>query len=79
MENGQWELLQFIFYSKQSIGGMTMSDKRKLLFLDIDGTLTPAGSNNPPESAMKAIRAAQAAGHMYSSARAAIRTCSRRC
>ena len=41
-----------------------MSDKRKLLFLDIDGTLTPAGSNNPPESAMKAIRAAQAAGHM---------------
>ena len=41
-----------------------MSDKRKLLFLDIDGTLTVAGSNNPPESAMKAIRAAQAAGHM---------------
>ena len=37
---------------------------RKLIFLDIDGTLTPAGSNNPPESAMKAIRAAQKAGHM---------------
>lgn len=41
-----------------------MSINRKLLFLDIDGTLTPAGSNIPPESAMKAIRAAQAAGHM---------------
>ena len=37
---------------------------RKCIFLDIDGTLTPAGSNIPPESAMKAIRAAQAAGHM---------------
>ena len=36
---------------------------RKLIFLDIDGTLTPAGSNVPPESALKAIRAAQAAGH----------------
>ena len=37
---------------------------RKLIFLDIDGTLTPAGSNNPPESAMKAIRKAQANGHL---------------
>ena len=37
---------------------------RKCIFLDIDGTLTPAGSNHPPESALKAIRAAQAAGHM---------------
>ena len=37
---------------------------RKLIFLDIDGTLTPAGSNTPPESALRAIRAAQAAGHM---------------
>ena len=41
-----------------------MSINKKLLFLDIDGTLTVAGNNNPPESAMKAIRAAQAAGHM---------------
>lgn len=41
-----------------------MADTKKLIFLDIDGTLTPAGSNNPPESAMKAIRKAQAAGHM---------------
>ncbi len=38
--------------------------KRKLIFLDIDGTLTPAGSNVPPESAMKAIRQAQANGHL---------------
>ena len=37
---------------------------RKCIFLDIDGTLTPAGSNYPPESAMKAVRAAQANGHM---------------
>ena len=36
---------------------------RKLIFLDIDGTLTPAGSNTPPESAMRAIRLAQANGH----------------
>lgn len=38
--------------------------KQKLVFLDIDGTLTPAGSNTPPESAMKAIRAAQKNGHL---------------
>mgnify|MGYP002625921926 CR=1 FL=1 len=37
--------------------------KQKLIFLDIDGTLTPAGSNTPPESAMTAIRKAQANGH----------------
>ena len=37
--------------------------KEKLIFLDIDGTLTPAGSNVPPESALKAIRVAQAKGH----------------
>ena len=36
---------------------------RKLIFLDIDGTLTPAGSNTPPESAMRAIRKAQSLGH----------------
>ena len=40
-----------------------MGDK-KLIFLDIDGTLTPAGSNVPPESALKAIRAAQQKGHL---------------
>ena len=37
--------------------------KKKCIFLDIDGTLTPAGSNIPPKSAMRAIRAAQANGH----------------
>lgn len=37
--------------------------KEKLIFLDIDGTLTQAGSNVPPESALKVIRAAQAKGH----------------
>ena len=37
---------------------------RKLIFLDIDGTLTPAGSNHPPESAMRAVKAAQAKGHL---------------
>ena len=36
---------------------------RKLIFLDIDGTLTAPGSNIPPESALEAIRAARAAGH----------------
>jgi len=37
--------------------------KEKLVFLDIDGTLTIPGSNTPPESAMKAVRLAQAKGH----------------
>ncbi len=36
---------------------------RKLIFLDIDGTLTVAGNNTPPESAMKAVRLAQEKGH----------------
>ena len=36
---------------------------KKLIFLDIDGTLTPAGSNVPPESALTAIRQAQGKGH----------------
>ena len=31
----------------------------KLLFLDIDGTLTEPGYNTPPESALKAIKMAQ--------------------
>ena len=37
--------------------------KRKLIFLDIDGTLTMPGSNTPPESAMKAVRFAREKGH----------------
>lgn len=36
---------------------------KKLIFLDIDGTLTPPGSNQPPQSALDAIAAAQRAGH----------------
>lgn len=36
---------------------------KKLIFLDIDGTLTVAGSNVPPESALRAIRAAQRKGN----------------
>ncbi|MCH5343275.1 MAG: HAD family hydrolase [Acetatifactor sp.] len=38
--------------------------KKKVIFLDIDGTLTVAGSNVPPESALQAIRAAQEKGHL---------------
>ncbi len=37
--------------------------EKKLIFLDIDGTLTPPGSNTPPASAMDAVRKAQARGH----------------
>lgn len=37
--------------------------KQKLVFVDIDGTLTPPGTNVPPQSALKAIRAAQKNGH----------------
>ena len=38
-------------------------EQKKLIFLDIDGTLTPAGSNVPPESALEVIRTARARGH----------------
>ena len=37
--------------------------KKKLIFLDIDGTLTSAGSNVPPDSALEAIKKAQKAGN----------------
>lgn len=37
--------------------------KTKLIFLDIDGTLTAPGSNVPPASALEAIHAAQKKGH----------------
>ncbi len=36
---------------------------RKLIFLDIDGTLTIPGSNVPPKSALDAIHAVQNLGH----------------
>ncbi len=35
----------------------------KVIFLDIDGTLVPPGSLEPPASALAAIRAAQKKGH----------------
>lgn len=37
--------------------------EQKLIFLDIDGTLTLPGSFTPPDSALAAIRAAQRKGH----------------
>ena len=39
-----------------------MSD-RKLIFLDVDGTLTPPGGYEPPESALRAVRRARELGH----------------
>lgn len=38
--------------------------EKKVIFLDIDGTLTVAGSNVPPDSALQAIRVAQEKGHL---------------
>lgn len=37
---------------------------KKLIFLDIDGTLTEAGSNVPPDSALEAIRKTQEKGNL---------------
>ena len=37
---------------------------RKLIFLDIDGTLTVAGENTPPDSALEAIRRTQEKGNL---------------
>lgn len=37
--------------------------EQKLIFLDIDGTLTEPGCNTPPESALEAIRRARRAGN----------------
>ena len=36
---------------------------QKLIFLDVDGTLTPPGGYEPPESALAAIRMAREKGH----------------
>ena len=36
---------------------------RKIIFLDIDGTLTEPGCNVPPDSAIEAIRQAREEGH----------------
>lgn len=38
--------------------------EKKLIFLDIDGTLTEPGKNVPPASALEAVRGAQANGHI---------------
>lgn len=37
--------------------------KQKLIFLDVDGTLAEPGTNQPPASALEAIRLARAKGH----------------
>ena len=37
--------------------------KKKLIFLDVDGTLTHAGSYEPPESAIRACKKARELGH----------------
>lgn len=37
--------------------------ERKLIFLDIDGTLTEPGKNVPPDTAVESIRRARANGH----------------
>ncbi len=38
--------------------------RKRIIFLDIDGTLTEPGCNEPPESALTAIRGAQRNGHL---------------
>ena len=42
---------------------MSTAMSKKLIFLDIDGTLTAPGAATPPDSAMAAVRAARNAGH----------------
>ena len=37
---------------------------KKIIFLDIDGTLTEPGSNEPPASALEAIKNARKAGNL---------------
>lgn len=37
---------------------------KKVIFIDIDGTLTEPGSNIPPASALEAVKAAQKKGHL---------------
>lgn len=37
---------------------------KKIIFLDIDGTLTEPGSNEPPASALEAIKSARKAGNL---------------
>ena len=44
------------------LAGEEMTD-RKLIFLDVDNTLTVAGGYEPPESALRAVRKARELGH----------------
>ena len=37
---------------------------KKVIFLDIDGTLAEPGHSEPPASAIEAVRKAQAAGNL---------------
>ena len=37
---------------------------KKLIFLDIDGTLCQPGSNIPPASALEAVQKAHASGNL---------------
>ena len=39
---------------------MKQQTVKRIVFLDIDGTLTEPGSNEPPESAVQAVRRARA-------------------
>ncbi len=48
---------------------------RKIIFLDIDGTLTEAGSNVPPRSAIEAVRETQKKEIMYFCVREGIMIC----
>lgn len=45
--------------------GLNMEEriKSKLIFLDVDGTLTPPGGYVPPESAQRAVKRARELGH----------------
>ena len=47
----------------------------KLIFLDIDGTLTEAGTNTPPDSAVRAMEQARKRGTSFFFAPAEIRIC----
>ncbi len=51
--------------SHKKKGGCFMKQQtvKRIVFLDIDGTLTEPGSNEPPESAVQAVRWARAQGH----------------
>ena len=48
---------------KNGIRAIKAADGKKLVFVDIDGTLTLPGENVPPDSALDAISRARANGH----------------